>query len=296
MRNFALLLIALFTSVCKLYSQDIIVMKSGNRLNAKIFHEDSIKVDFTFDSKGHVVTSYANRSDIESIQYGTKKGKSVVSRNENTDRIVQKNGVIIPCRILSEDNTHVIYSVTKNGTSVTTSIDMSEVDHVLYGDVNNSTEGPMNEKSALGFGLGRDYGGVGLNVTGYLSPNVGLFGGLGYALVDIGLNGGLKLKLNSSESTNLVVPFLMGMYGYNTAVKIINAPQHNKLFYNLTFGIGMDIHMRNVRGFWCISLLIPVVGNDVNEYITKLKNSYGVQFNNGIPKAGFSLGYRISSY
>src|ERR1700761_7927674 len=70
--------------------------------------------------------------------------------------------------------------------------------------------------NSLGIGLGEDYGGIGINYTVYPQTNIGLFGGVGYALAGVGYNFGVKLRTNPSLATL----FVMFMYGYNAAVAV----------------------------------------------------------------------------
>ncbi|MBS1505587.1 MAG: hypothetical protein JSS79_02970 [Bacteroidetes bacterium] len=145
------------------------------------------------------------------------------------------------------------------------------------------------DKTTLGIGLGFDYGGIGANFTTYAGKNFGLFGGLGYAIADVGFNVGAKIRL-APESR--VAPFLTGMYGYNAAVAVTNATQYNKVFYGPSFGFGLDIKGRPGRnGFWSIALLVPVRGSDVDNYLADLR-SKGVVIGS-LPSVALSIGYRF---
>jgi hypothetical protein len=145
---------------------------------------------------------------------------------------------------------------------------------------------------SAGFGLGLDYGGLGLNLTVYPQENIGLFGGFGYALAGVGYNAGVKLRLLPGHSQ--VRPFLTGMYGYNAAVYVANSMQYDKLFYGPSFGAGVDIGaMREGRGYLSLAILIPIRSPDVDNYINSLKTNYGVTFNNTLLPIAFSIGYKI---
>ena len=75
------------------------------------------------------------------------------------------------------------------------------------------------DKNALGIGVGLDYGGLGINYTVYPQTNIGIFGGVGYAIAGVGYNFGVKLRTNPSRAT----PFVMFMYGYNAAIAVTDA-------------------------------------------------------------------------
>jgi hypothetical protein len=145
----------------------------------------------------------------------------------------------------------------------------------------------------LGFGFGLDYGGLGVNATVYPQKNIGIFGGVGYALAGAGYNVGVKLRLLPNHGYSRVRPFLEGMYGYNAAVVVSNAPQYNKLYYGPSVGAGVDIGLRNGKTSFSLAILVPIRSPDVNNYINELQNNYGVTFGNLSP-VDFSFGFKIS--
>ena len=95
------------------------------------------------------------------------------------------------------------------------------------------------DRISLGIGLGQDYGGMGANLLVYPHDNIGLFGGAGYAIAGMGYNVGLKYRFFSRNNprTNF---YVMGMYGYNAAVKVKNGGSFDKLFYGPSIGFGID--------------------------------------------------------
>ena len=146
---------------------------------------------------------------------------------------------------------------------------------------------------AVGIGYGQDYGGLGLNLTVYPQQNIGLFGGLGYALAGFGYNAGIKLRLLPNEGKSMFRPFVEAMYGYNTAVYIANDEQYNKLFYGPTVGAGVDVgSLRARHGYFSAALLVPIRNADPQNYIDQLK-AMGAQFNNNLLPISISLGYNF---
>lgn len=144
-------------------------------------------------------------------------------------------------------------------------------------------------ETTFGVGLGLDYGGIGGNLSVYPSKNFGLFAGAGYALAGVGFNGGLKYRFLPDASAS---PFIMGMYGYTTAIQVSNAEDLNKFFYGPSFGIGIDSRGRGgKRGYWSLALVVPVRGSDVDNYIAYLRTR-GVSISSPSPVA-FSIGYRF---
>jgi hypothetical protein len=148
------------------------------------------------------------------------------------------------------------------------------------------------DKTSFGLGAGFDFGGIGANLLVYPTENVGLFGGMGYAIAGVGFNAGAKFRLISKKHD--ADPYALVMYGYNAAIGVKNASNYNKLFYGPTFGFGFDLRSkRNTRSYWSMALLIPIRSSEVNDYMDDLKNNHGVEFKNELPPIGISIGYRF---
>jgi len=147
--------------------------------------------------------------------------------------------------------------------------------------------------TSIGIGSGLDFGGIGIGVLHYGSiKTVGIFGGLGYTPSGIGINAGLKVRLLSPKINPTLNPFLVGMYGYTTAVSVSNDSQYNKMFYGPTLGIGADVKFRKFgRGFWTVAWLFPLNFSKSNEYIQYLIAYRHISFS--LPSTlRFSFGYR----
>ena len=145
----------------------------------------------------------------------------------------------------------------------------------------------------VGIGYGQDYGGIGGNLTVYPQKNVGLFGGIGYALAGFGYNAGIKLRLLPKKGESIFRPFVEAMYGYNTAVFVTNDAQYNKLFYGPTVGGGIDIGSLVAKhGYLSIAVLVPIRNSDPQNYIDELQNM-GVDFKNNLLPVSFSFGYKF---
>lgn len=145
---------------------------------------------------------------------------------------------------------------------------------------------------ALGGGL--DYGGFGGNLTVYPVQNVGIFGGLGYALAGLGMNAGIKYRYIPGKAEARVHPFAMAMYGYNAAIYVINRTDLNKLFYGPTVGIGTDLYSRTPRrGYWSLALVVPIRKKEVSEYMDLLESDFGAEFQTRLFPVGVSVGYRL---
>lgn len=157
----------------------------------------------------------------------------------------------------------------------------------------NTTVARPTDVVTLGLGLGLDHGGIGANLIFYPQRNIGIFGGIGYALAGAGWNVGLKLRTISDNPSSKVSFFFLAMYGYNAAIAVVNKSSLNKLFNGPTFGLGIDTRMKpDKRHYWSFALLIPVRSSEVDDYFDYLKYAQGVEFNNQLMPVGFSFSYK----
>lgn len=148
------------------------------------------------------------------------------------------------------------------------------------------------EKVSLGIGAGLDFGGFGGNLLVYPQKNIGFFGGFGYALAGAGYNVGTKVRFLSEKNPRTHF-YVMGMYGYNAAIKISGASEYNKIYYGPSFGIGIDTGKRSYKkGYWTMALLIPIRSSEVQDYMDELEDD-GVDFKNGLLPFTFSIAYRF---
>jgi hypothetical protein len=84
------------------------------------------------------------------------------------------------------------------------------------------------------------------------------------------------------------------MYGYNTAIDVVNATQYNKLYYGPTFGLGLDFRFRHYsNGYWTFAILVPVRNSDPSNYMNNLQNNDNISFSNGLSSVDVSVGYNI---
>lgn len=153
---------------------------------------------------------------------------------------------------------------------------------------------PKIDQTTFGLGVGMDYGGIGGNILFCPQRNVGLFGGVGYALIGMGYNAGIKFRWLKEQQTTKISPFIFGMYGYNAAIKVSGASEYDRFFYGGTLGIGCDMRSGAERkGYWSFALLLPFRSAEVDDYTSDLENDHGVEFDGKLPPIGISLGYRF---
>jgi len=140
----------------------------------------------------------------------------------------------------------------------------------------NNIKYPLQrDKIAIGLEMGLDYGGLGYNLLVYPYPKMGLFCGTGYALAGIGFNAGAKLRLVSDWQTSKIVPYILGMYGYNAAIYYEDLSEYNKLFYGWTVGLGVDLCPPKKDSYWSFSFLIPLRSQAVSAYTDDVQRNHG---------------------
>lgn len=125
-------------------------------------------------------------------------------------------------------------------------------------------------ETTLGLGLGLPYGAFGVRLGTNITDGLNLFGGVGYQISGIGYNFGLLKDFPSSSMTQF---YLMGMYGTNAAIKILELSEYDKVYTGPTFGLGIKINSRKTEGnYWDLGLLVPVRSSDYKNDETAVKN------------------------
>lgn len=215
------------------------------------------------------------------------------------DLVVLKNGQRYEnCKITKEDSVDLYFEFQQNGQTISThgSKDMIEsYQYNLYKTDKKTkdsvTESKTKDIVSLGIGGGLDYGGFGINLLFYPQHNIGLFAGAGYALIGLGYNAGIRVRAFMKD----IHPYLIGMYGYNTAIKVINATKYDKFFYGYSLGLGEDFNLsrRNTDGYLTFAIIFPLRIHEVDDYINDLKNNHNVEFNSKLFPLTISIGYRM---
>jgi hypothetical protein len=145
----------------------------------------------------------------------------------------------------------------------------------------------------FGAGLGIDYGGlIGGRLTFLPDKHLGIFVAGGYALAGFGVNAGITLKTRPDKR---VSPYFNAFYGYNAAIAIIGASQHNKLYNG--FSIGGGVHLksrRNPTNYWLFGLVVAFRPSQFDRDYDNLFNSGAAR---GLSKplpVSLSVGYHFS--
>lgn len=150
------------------------------------------------------------------------------------------------------------------------------------------------DKSSLGLGMGLDYGGFGACLTVYPQKNIGLFGGLGYALTGVEYNAGVKARLLFNQKKPNASLFVLGMYGYNTVFKIKGLSKLNKTFYGPSVGVGLETAVRpNKAGVWSFAIIVPLRSKEALDYQDYLNLIPYINMENELAPVAFSIGYKF---
>jgi hypothetical protein len=286
-----ILLFCLF-SIGQINAQDLITLKDGWKIFCKITRIDSAKIYYLPHQKDNSNVEELSISKIYVQQYTAVMNSAdpppvrTIKKDSETAAppppLVKSDPVVLT----PTEATPVSPAKNIKPDSVTRSIFIPT--DVLAGK--STVEDPFAIKRfAFGFGGGLDYGGFGVNLTFYPQKNIGLFAGGGYALAGLGYNVGLKGRITSSDFN----PFLLLMYGYNTAIVVKNAESLNRLFYGPTAGIGFDAQRgSHSTGCWSFALLIPIRDSEVDDYMTALKKR-GVVFKRELLPFLVSIGFKV---
>ena len=244
----------------------LLCMLISNALNAKDFFitqkGDTIPCTFTQFKNGFVLyTSLSNPIKGKEIAIEKLKSFSHPRMKPLLDSIVFKNGESLYCDSLKLSHDTLFYNdFDVQGKLSIQSLPIDQIDYIKFNTPFKSNTVSVFktypiDKTSLGIGLGLDYGGIGGNVLYYPHRNIGLFGGLGFAIAGIGINVGTKIRfLSPTKKTNTGM-YLLGMYGYNMAV-IANGS--NYLYYGMSLGVGYD-YRRNLakNSYWSFSMILP---------------------------------------
>src|ERR1700753_1669694 len=157
-----------------------------------------------------------------------------------------------------------------------------------------STDTVPVDKLSVGVGGGYEYGGIGGNVTYYLTRGIGVFAGAGYPLTKFGFNAGFKFRIVVDESSAKFMPYLLVMYGYNGTVVIPTYHAKDKIFYGATIGVGVDFRPGNSKfGYISASVYIPF-RSGVREYVDYLNYTNAITYSTSrIYPLSASIGYKF---
>ncbi len=134
-----------------------------------------------------------------------------------------------------------------------------------------------NQTLYVGPGLGFDHGGIGLKAEYQPGKHIGIFGGAGYNLANIGANAGLIYNVLPDKN---ITPVLTAMYGYNAVIKVtyLGGGDDFAVYNGLTVGGGVDFkYGRNKRQKINVNLLFPLRSSSFYETYRHIEDNGEVQ-------------------
>ena len=144
-----------------------------------------------------------------------------------------------------------------------------------------------------GFGLGLDYGGIGLKAEFLPVKSIGIFAGAGANFDKIGYNAGLSWKVLPNKKST---PHVMAMYGYNAVLKVKSPSSNNAIFsktyYGPSIGTGYDINVGKKKNKISLAVIVPF-RDDAYEAKYNEYKALGFTFKQGIQPVLVSIGYNI---
>lgn len=140
----------------------------------------------------------------------------------------------------------------------------------------------------LGLGLGLDYGGVGIKIEYLPIENVGVFGGFGYNLAEVGWNVGASYKIKATDHLS-VNPLVM--YGYNGVLKVDGASEYDMVSHGVTFGVNLDIYVGRKGNKISAGLYVPIRSKKFMDNYDDVKDDSRVSIDNELLPIAIGVGY-----
>ncbi len=134
-----------------------------------------------------------------------------------------------------------------------------------------------NDKISFGPGLGLMYGGLGFCLSGSPVKNLGIMAGAGYNFIGFGYNFSLKYRFETKNSKRKVLPYIIGMYGYNAVVargsNIFNL--EGSTYYGPSAGVGIDLARKNKSNtYFTLALIVPVRSEEAQRHADAIGASF----------------------
>lgn len=140
-------------------------------------------------------------------------------------------------------------------------------------------------------GYGLNYGGYGLGFLYYPNQLLGVYANVGFPHSNLSYEFGAKIR-PLYKHTKHFHPYILGQYGTNAAVFVLNRGELDRLFNGFTLGLGLDWSLKFMRpAYFSVGLLFPIRNSDsVNEYIQVLRKRYLIEQETDMLPVDFSIG------
>lgn len=146
-------------------------------------------------------------------------------------------------------------------------------------------------KMNIGLGIGLDYGGLGGRITFLPVKKIGVFGAVGYAVVDFGYNVGASVRITPD---NKICPTVSFMYGYNGVINVKNAAKFDKIYYGTSLAGGCEFHFRGKPNFLNVELVVPFRSSNFHDDWDKLKQMSNIKIESAPLPVAISVGYHFA--
>ncbi|RAW01642.1 hypothetical protein [Pseudochryseolinea flava] len=109
----------------------------------------------------------------------------------------------------------------------------------------------------VGAGIGLEYGGIGIRVSGPIAKHFALFGGVGHNTLDIALAGGLSYE---PLLKGTIRPEVIAMVGANNVVTDAGDfhPRYERTYYGASVGAGIHYYVGSNDNFINIKAVYPI--------------------------------------
>ncbi|MFZ4457107.1 MAG: hypothetical protein ACOYOT_12900 [Bacteroidales bacterium] len=153
---------------------------------------------------------------------------------------------------------------------------------------------PKIDRLSLGVGFGQEYGGIGgigANLSVFLSKNFGVFAALGNNsdVSFMGANAGFKIRSVPKNTNQKMFFYISGMFGTNGVISVKNSTSYDRAFFGPSLGLGFDLRPNPSRykSHWSIGITIPFRTIDYDQYLSKYRGTDGLPF---VLAIGYKLG------
>lgn len=146
-------------------------------------------------------------------------------------------------------------------------------------------------KMYFGPGMGLDYGGFGAKFEYLPVEKVGLFGGVGYNLLNVGWNVGVTYKIFLSDRVSINP---MAFYGYNGVSVVKGASYYNKTSLGPTVGVNVDIKMRESNHKLSLGFFVPFRSQEFKDNYDAMRNDYRVFLDGKLLPVAVGIGFNFA--
>jgi hypothetical protein len=155
-------------------------------------------------------------------------------------------------------------------------------------------ENPYKElsRTSFGFGLGLDYGVIGMKFSVLPTNYLALFGAMGYNTREICFNAGVSLRTTPGK---VLVPVINAMYGYNSMIIIKGTTSTNgysQSYVGTSIGFGLEIRPRK-RNYFYVGTYFPIHSAEFKNDYDNYQKIYRVKFSEP-PVATISIAYHFA--